>query len=314
MDTPFPDPIPEIIPFRTLTIFAGAPAVGKTTMFIEWMHRWSTGRRIWGHPTNKPTKFYYVAADRGQTREEFYERIDPNRVDCEFFSVVTRHSGIDHSNFHKDAHGRELLSHVVGQLQPIPGSHLILDPVAPLFITGNQNRTRDVAASLIGLSRLADELQINITGMWHFSKQKADPNERYRRPQDRIAGSGAVSGFSDTQIYLVDPEPPRQPYHILGWNPRHHPPEEFKCLREEYFVPYTGLDEVGTSPETDRPTQLYILIPEDGSGVAPSDLAATARDSLNISIASFWRDLRELTDRQLIFRDDDGLIHRRKLA
>lgn len=303
----FPDPIPGILPFGTLTIFAGAPAVGKTTMLVEWLQRWRDGRTICGHPTNKPTHTYYVVADRGQTSDDFYAMLG-HTDDTTFYSVVSGASGIDHTNFHKDAHGGQLLSHVIGQLDPIPGSHLILDPLAPLFITGNQNRSRDVAASLVGLSRLIEERQINITGTWHFSKQKGDKNDRYKRPQDRISGSGSVSGFSDTQIYLVDPEPPRQDYYILGWNPRHHQPEEFKFTRGQWFVPYHGLDEVGTTPEDDRPTQVALLLPTEG--LRYNEWAELACLTLHISERTFERDFSTLKERGVIVKDIDGRWHR----
>jgi hypothetical protein len=283
-------------------------------MLVDWIRRWLDGRTICGHSTNSPTHFYYVVADRGQTEEAFYQRIGPNEDHTDFvtfYSVVSTTSGIDHTNFHKDAHGGQLLAYVISTLNPAPGSHLIIDPLAPLFITGNQNRTRDVAASLVSLSRIIEERQINITGTWHFAKQKADKADRYRRPQDRISGSGAVSGFSDTQVYLVDPEP-NQPYYILGWNPRHHPPEEHKFIRKDWFVPYVGLCDVGDTPETDRPTQLLELIPEEG--IRAAELADLASDKFDISPRSVFRDLKTLTERGLIYRDEQtGQIHRRKV-
>lgn len=61
---PFPDPIPGIIPFGTVTLVGGASGVGKTTMLAEWCARWRDGRPICGHPTNPPTAFCYISADR----------------------------------------------------------------------------------------------------------------------------------------------------------------------------------------------------------------------------------------------------------
>lgn len=311
--TRFPDPIPGIIPFGTLSIFAGAPAVGKTTMLVDWIHRWLDGRTIWGHTANAPTRFYYVAADRGQTEEQFYAKAgEANRAHITFYSVV-HDAAIDPENFHKDQHGSQLLSYVLGQLQPIPGSHVILDPLAPLFIHGNQNRSRDVAASLVKMSRRLAELHINITGICHFAKQKADKNDRYRRPQDRISGSGAFSGFSDTQIYLVDPEPPRIPYYVLGWNPRYSPPQEFKCTREEWFKPWRGLDEVGVDRETDRPTQLAEMIPDEG--IRPADLIELACDEFDCSPRTVFRDIATLLDRGTIRKDEQtGKLYKRAVS
>lgn len=279
-------------------------------MLVDWMRRWRDGRTIWGHSTNPPVGgFYYVCADRGQTEDEFHAKVGFSD-DVHFYSVVSAQSGIDHTNFHKDAHGGQLLTHTIGALNPPPGSHLFIDPLAPLFITGNQNRARDVAASLVGLSRIIEERQINITGICHFAKQKGTKADRYTRPQDRISGSGAFSGFSDTQIYLVDPEPPQQDYYILGWNPRHHAPEEHKCTRDEWFVPYVGLQDVGNTPENDRPTQVAALLPEEG--LRFNDWAAAAQSAFDISESTFERDFRTLKTRNVIWKDDDGRWHRIK--
>lgn len=311
----FPDPIPGIIPFGTLTIFAGAPAVGKTTMLVDWMRRWKDGRPIWGHPTHPPPGgFYYVAADRGQTAEQFHAKVGFSE-DVHFYSVVSADSGIDHTNFHKDAHGAQLLTSTIVAMNPQPGSHLFIDPLAPLFITGNQNRSRDVAASLVGLSRIIEERQINITGVCHFAKQKANKNDRYTRPQDRISGSGAFSGFSDTQIFLVDPEPPHQPYYVLGWNPRHHKPEEFKCIRDEWFEPYVGPDMVGME-DTDGEIitvsvamQIFGLILQAGKTGIPSPvLCSQCRAQFSLSKATFYRIIAKLKAEGKVDVTDTGVI------
>lgn len=309
---PFPDPIAGVIPFATLTIFAGAPGAGKTTLLVDWLHRWRADQTICRHRTAPPTWFYWISADRGQTESEFYAKIG-FRDRITYYSVVSGASGINTEDFHKDANGRALFQHCMAVLNPIPGSHVIIDPIGPLFITGNQNRARDVAASLISMSRCIEERQINITGTAHFSKQKADPNDRYRRPQDRISGSGAWSGFSDTQMYIVDPEPPNRNYHQFGWNPRNLPPEDFKFERTARgFVPHAGLDEIGTTVDNDRPSQLYALIPE--LGILTKDLELLAVMQFAISRATFYRDIETLKERYLIYRDDQtGKLYRRDL-
>jgi hypothetical protein len=302
--TTWPDPIPGLLPFGTLTIFAGAPGVGKTTMLLEWLRRWRDGRTICTHPTTGPTWVYYVCADRGLLREDFYALAGFSEQ-LSFYSVVSADSGLNVDDLQKSTHGKDLLRHVLTALQPIPGSHLIIDPISPLFISGSPNAQRDVAASLIRLSRTIEEYQINITGTAHFGKQKADKNDRYRRPQDRISGSGAFSGYSDTQIYLVDPEV-KQPYYLLGWNPRYSKPEEHKFTREQWFVPYIGLDDVGVDP--DRPTQIAELLPVDG--LRYTEWSDLAQHTFSISERTFERAFALLKDRGIILKDDDGRWHR----
>lgn len=306
----FPDPIPGIIPFATLTIFAGAPGVGKTTIWLDWMRRWRDGEPICGHVTNPPTSWYYVCADRGQTSDEFYQMLGFTE-DVTFYSVVSGDSGLNHRDFHKDGHGAELVDHVMRALDPKPGSHVFIDPVSPLFITGNPNRSRDVAASLIGFSRIIEERRINISCSVHFAKQKHDITDRYRRPQDRISGSGAFSGFSDTQIYLVDPEPPKQDYHMLGWNPRKSQPEEFKLTRDgQKFIPYIDLEDVGNNLEPDRPDQMADLL--GSGGLRYGVFCQRAMAELAISESTFERYFSILRKRNAIERDNEGYWRRRK--
>lgn len=250
----FLDPIPGIIPFGTVTIFAGAPGVGKTAMLADWIVRWRDGRPIWGHPTNPPTQFCYLAADRQwASHQQWFNRAG--------YPDIPRYSVADDVRFNLDELlkpynaldlFRRSLDKANNGAPPIPGAHVFVDPVSPVFIAGNPNSSRDVARTLLNMSRECQQRQINITCAAHFAKQLADATSRYARPQDRISGSGAFSGFSDTQIYLIDPELPKSPFHVLGWNPRLSMPEEFTCVRDPktgLFMPFDIVNEDATSSE-----------------------------------------------------------------
>lgn len=239
----FPDPIPGIIPFGTLTVFAGAAGAGKTTMLVDWIARWQEGRTIWGHTTNKPTQFCYLAGDRHwASNQRWFDRIGHPTIP---HYCLADDPHFDLTELMKPYNALDLFHRALDVVNdgrpPIPGAHVFVDPVSPIFIAGNPNSSRDVARTLIGMAREAEQRQINLTATAHFAKQTGDKTARYTRPQDRIAGSGAFAGFSDTQMYLVDPEPPEYPFSIFGWNPRHTPPEEFPCVRDPktgFFVPY----------------------------------------------------------------------------
>jgi hypothetical protein len=285
--------------------------VGKTAMLAEWIARWRDGKAICGHETNRPTAFYYIAADRqGASHTQWFDLAGVTD-DIKFYSLA------DDLKFEinqlKNAHqAHDHFLYCFNQYNPIPGSHLFVDPVTPLFIAGNPNKARDVAVSMLRFSRLAADRQINITCIGHFGKQKGDPKEQYTRPQDRIAGSGAFSGFTDTQIYLVDPIPPKQPYHILGWNPRHTRAEDFPYTRNEQglFVPYAGLVDESKDGKFDRPTQVMTLIPE--GGITREDLFELAGPKFEISLSTLQRDLKLLLARKLIMCDAFGHYTRRK--
>ena len=292
----FPDPIPGIIPFGTLTIFAGAAGVGKTAQLAEWIVRSRAARPIWGHTSHPATAYCYIAADRQWASHQRW-------FDLVGYPDIPRYSLADDPDFdlntlHNPKTALELLPYALDRAfngQPCPaGAHVIIDPISPIFIAGNPNSSRDVARTLLGMSRECQKRQINITATAHFAKQASNPQERYQRPQDRIAGSGAFAGFSDTQIYLVDPEPPHQPWHLLGWVPRHAKPEEFPCTRNEHglFVPYDVMRE----DETASHVWDVLEARGDASYLTLQQIANAAFQAHGHSLATVKRALSRLKD------------------
>jgi hypothetical protein len=300
--TTFPDPIPGVIDFGTVNILAGAAGVGKTTLFVEWCTRWRDGRTICGYPTQAPTGLYYLSTDRGghSTQRLFAAQ---NLANVNYYNPLDD-PYFDRKQLRTPQLALGTLRWCVDKLNPQPGSHLAIDPAAPFFVPGSQNEPRAVACLLWELHIIARERQITIFPFAHFSKQSADHSQRYHRPQDRISGSGAWVGFSDTQMFMVDPEPPEQPYHIFGWNPRHAPPEEFKFLRSgPSFIPYRSLDDLGSPilhniPESAR--ELFLLIPDGGT--TSENLQRAAAEFLGISRATFFRLLAVLESKGVIQR------------
>lgn len=299
----FPDPIPGIIPFGTVTLFAGAPGVGKTAMLAEWCRRWRDGLTICGHKTNCPTGFYYLAADRQwASHQQWFDAVGFS--DIPHYSLADD-AGQNLGKLHDPKYAAQLLLDCLGKLRPIPGSHLYIDPTVPLFISGDPNKARDVAASMLRFSRLCMDLAITLFLIAHFAKQKADARDQYARPQDRISGSGAFSGFSDTQIYLIDPIPPKQPYHLLGWVPRHEKPAEFAFERDEktgLFVPFELYDELGKLSAVLQaipyePTETKIII-------------FTITKATNLSIPQAERYLAALTKEGRVVKLRRGLYKR----
>jgi len=301
---PFPDPIPDIMPFGTLTVFAGAPGAGKTAMLAEWCARWRDGRTICGKPTHPPTRFCYIAGDRQWASHQRW-------FDLAGFPDIPHYSLADDDHYNLDALAdpqiaAKLFEHCLGKVSPIPGAHIFIDPAVPLFISGNPNWVRDVAVTLLRFSRICRQRQFNLTITAHFAKQRADPKDAYLRPQDRIAGSGAFSGFSDTQLYLTFPIPPEQPYHALGWVPRHQPEEEFHFVRGEngLFVPHNLFSDL------DRQQQVLACIPEQPTEAAA--VLAKIQQICKLSIPQAERYLRALVRDGFVIRVRRGIYKRGK--
>jgi hypothetical protein len=303
---PYPDPIPGIIPFGTLTLFSGAPGVGKTTMLAEWCRRWRDGLTICGKPTNRPRSFAFLAADRQwQSHAQWFEAVGFD--DIPHYSVADDQD-LDLVELQRTDKAYKSFLYCFNKLNPQPGCHLMVDPVSPLFIAGDPNRSRDVAVSLLRLSRLCRERHVNITCSAHMGKQKADPNELYLRPQDRIAGSHAFAGFSDTQMYLVDPNP-EEPAYILGWVPRHSSPEEFRFARDKksgLFVPYDLYRDM------DMEEAVLALVPYDDLGITTAQLLAKAEKELKLPTRTAARMVSSLMKSGRLIKVARGIYKRAK--
>jgi len=278
-------------------------------MQAEWCARWTSGRTICGHATNKPTGLYYLAADRDWSTYQaafdaaglpdipHYTLADDMLLDPQTWKSHTAY---------------ELFKFCLDKLSPLPGGLVFVDPLAPLFIVGEQNRARDVAISLHLIRRNVRHRQVTLVGSANVGKPKID--EEYLRPQDRISGSGAFVAYSDTQIYMQSPEKPGEPT-TLGWTPRLRVAEEFQFqfdLTTKLFVPFTGLASSGQTAATDRPTQILLLIPDDG--IDTGDLFALVFAKFGVTRMTLHRDLKKLEDRGLISLDEWGRISRRKLS
>ena len=296
----FPDPIPGILTFGTVNIFAGAPGVGKTAMLAEWIARWRDGRTICGKPTQRPTAFAYIAGDRSwDAYTRWFSHV--GFPDIPHYTLADDHRG----NLQKISPDQLFLD-CLAALHVPSGAHVFLDPLAPLFILGDQNKARDVALSLLRLTRICRDRQITLTCISHFAKQRADTRDQYRRPQDRISGSTAFVGFSDTQIYLVDPEPPQQPHYTLGWCPRHAPAEEFSFAKNEHglFVPFNLFTEI------DRQEAIFKAIPADPTATAL--ILALIQKETGVSRATAERYLSALIKDGRVVRVRRGFYKRAK--
>lgn len=303
----FLDPIPGVIPFGSLTVIAGASGAGKTILLADWLQRMRTGKTICGHPTNPAAAYYVLAADRDWST---YARAfasagfpEVNRY------VLAEDEGFDPRNWGKKQSALALFEKCLECLEPIPGSWVSADPVAPLFIQGNQNDARDVALSLHWFRKMSKKYQITLALFANVGKQKAE--ETYRRAQDRIAGSGAFVAYSDTQISVDQDE---QGVMTMRWTPRLGPPEEhqFTFSKETHlFVPAQAA--TATMPGQALPSHLnriYALIPEFPETITGPELVRLAEKQYKLKPAMVYRHVQKLEELGVVLRTPLGVLCR----
>jgi hypothetical protein len=319
------DPIPGLIPFGTVNIMSGASGAGKTTLKSSWCYAWKHGQPILGFPTNRPTGLYYLAADRpwhptyADTFHaahlhvpediEVYALLDDPTYDCRSLKLHTRDQD---KKLSAKKNAYDFLWHCLERLHPIPGSLVFIDPLAPLFIEGDQNCARDVALSLHWLRRCAQRL--TCTFICDANVAKLREGEDFKRPQDRISGSGAFLAYADTVFNFTEdgalPTDPR----TLSWRPRRAPAGEAKFCFDtttKLYVPYTESSYGGGYSSQDRPTALLTLVPAEGIEIADLFDAYTA--TFGLSLAQLKRDITTLFKDGRLIRDAHGHYRKRKL-
>lgn len=240
------DPMPPVILRHSVNLLAGAPGTGKTAFLVHMVQTLQQRKAFFTlPPTDQPIYQAFIGADRSwddSTRKWF----DVQGLDADTFP---HYSLQDDRQFHKArlrkkheriAIFRECLDRVSPNgagVFPTP-SLIYVDPLA-LFLGGN---LLDYDTCLVACSELREiciDKGICIVGTAHAAKQKADKKETYLRLQDRILGSAALFGYTDTQLYLASPEETDRSTYTFLWAPHHAKSQMFAMTRDELgrFVP-----------------------------------------------------------------------------
>ena len=261
------DPIPHIIPAGSICTFSGPPHVGKTTMLAQWCTKWREGLDICGHPTNCPPKIAILAADRRwQSAQQTFTAAGCG--DIPHLSLRDE-SATNWKAFRFWQKLPEIFHEYIKRLELPPGSLLIAEPLS-LWLAGNLIDYKSVAIGLGELDQVIRRHQITLIGVFHHAKERGSAEDQYVHAHERILGSGAQIGFSDTTIYMLGPKSlgtAKKPadHYLLGWLSHNAPEESFKFTRLEngLFAPYVGLE---GSRDGDFPEELP---PENGEAETP---------------------------------------------
>lgn len=310
----FPALIEGILPWQSVNLFSGASGVGKTALKAEWIARLLRGQTILGRPTQRPSGVYYLAADRPwvETYSEAFEaaKVDPREmvVYCLLDDPLYDPRKLKEKEFS----AFNFLADCLKRLKPTPGSLLCIDPMAPLYIQGDQNHAKDVAVSLHWIRKLTQLYQCTTICDTNVTKIKI--GEGFEDIFDAFSGSAAFRAYADTLfIFRADTDNDAGP-RTLHWKVRRAAPGKFTFQFDpetRLFVPFTGLQDEGSTEATDRPSQLLKLIPEAGS-IDADVLVEQAIEKFHISRATVYRDIKVLKKRLLVIDDLYGAMARRK--
>lgn len=303
-----PDPIPLFLPGGSLNLFAAAPGTGKTALLASVLQALRTGGPVFGHAIGEVAGLGWITADRSWEKDTKHWFGLVGYPDIPHYSIPDDPT-FNPSRLRNKEHRLAILTECFGKLTLPPHSLVVIDPMA-LFLGGDLNRYGDVAVACLEVRNLLLSRQWTAIGPVHAAKLKADKGDRYLRLQDRILGSAALLGYSDTQMYLASPEETTKPYFTFLWHPHLAPAEEVHLVQnaQGLFVPY----EAGkTAPSVALIDLVYGLLPEDGTPIDTETLLIRATE-IPISRATLFRHLSTLLQEDRIAKAAQG-SYKRKL-
>lgn len=306
----YSSPLPGILETPSLNMLAGASGIGKTALISSIARVFHEGDTLFGHAVTRPPAVGYVGADRGGASAiQWFETA--GYPDIPTYNIVSDRT-FDVAQLRGKFGGPALLAHCIDKLSLPAGSVVFVDPVA-LFVGANLLDYRAVAIACIEIQRWLHDNPFCVIGVCHTSKLKADEKARYQRPQDRILGTGALLGYTSTQMYLMGPDEAGRDdgRHTFLWNPHHAPEESFALLKGK-----NGLFDLGQAlaPIQEPPSAMALailqLFPEDGTPISTAQIIQilnTAVEQDPASRMTLHRRLKELERHGLIWSPRKGL-------
>jgi hypothetical protein len=290
-----PDPLPGIIPGGGISIIAGASGLGKTAFLAWWTTRFRDNLPIFGHPVGPFSEQVILAIDRSwvQSTSKWFEVAE--------YANIRAYSPLDDPSFRpararSKQHRLSLLIEFLDKFTPAIPPHALVyvDPLSP-FLGGNLNDYDSCMVACMEIRELCRQRQITIIGTAHTAKLKGDPADRYTRVVDRILGSAALLGYTDTQMYLAGPDETEGRYYEFTWNPHHAPQATFPLDRDKksgLFIP------PGTQPRDEEELAIVKYLKDQPEQVARfADIVA----AIALPKATIHRHLQALVK--------DGLVH-----
>lgn len=304
----FADPIQDLIPFGSICTFSGASGVGKTAFIASMIVSIQAGEPLFGHQTNPPPKIGLLVCDRPwRDHAAWFEK-----AGCPDLPHLSLRDLPDYQwqlfrTYSPEEMASKLFGGLIDTLALPPGSLLIVDPL-PLFLSGRLIDYKDVAISFGMLDRELRKRQITMLGVFHVSKQKANRTDRYMRPQDRILGSAALIGYSETAFYLLSPDEAEHHAYEFGAIAHQLPPIvlHYKRNKQGLFVPAHELDGI------DQEEQAFACFPPEGTSVAASIILDKIERTLPCANATARRILGRLISDGRVKKLGRGLYERAK--
>ncbi|MEP6539889.1 MAG: AAA family ATPase, partial [Bryobacteraceae bacterium] len=188
-----PDLIQDIFPSNEIHIIGGPSGSGKSTLLFQWLADWQRGEPVLGHKSN-PCPYVIVACDRRKSScEATLDRIGLKEV----LSPVIGTEELDWGSDDFINCFEQIVNH---ERFPSDRKLVVLEGMATLVPAGKINDYHSVSHMLRLMSRVCERRGLTVIGTMHNAK--TSDNHRITNPRERILGSVAWSGFSDTLVLV----------------------------------------------------------------------------------------------------------------
>lgn len=298
------DLIADVLPRSSVNLIAGAPGAGKTALVAWLAAQFRDNQPIFGYQPRVVPFQAFISADRSwaESTKRWFDLA--GYPDIPAYSLQDD-KGFRKSRLRKKQDRMSILRSCLDRFDIPPNSIIWVDPLS-VFLGGNLLDYDTCLVACSEIREICQDMQSAVIGTAHASKQKSDKHQRYLRLQDRIAGSVALFGYTDTQMYLAEPAEISEKFYLFHWHPHHSPPASFKLARTKtgLFIPY-GSEGRDTGELTAEATQVLDLIPFSPSLVKAKDLI-THVEAWPLSRSALYRLLDQLVDQGVILRIGRG--------
>ena len=194
-----PEPIDwlwrEYLPRGKVTVLAGAPGTGKTTIAMKIAATVSNGAR-WPDNSKSPRGEVLIWSGEDDLKDTLIPRLALAGADLEHVHFISTVTDLDGRRSFDPARDMAALR---AQLSRIEHVHLLIDPIVSA-VAGDSHRNAEVRRSLQPLVDLAGELRCAVVGITHFTKGTSG-----RDPVERLTGSLAFGALA--RIVLIAAKP-----------------------------------------------------------------------------------------------------------
>lgn len=303
--TPVADIIPDRLPGGGISILAGAPNMGKTALISTIMRDLRDNRPIFGHQPRPLPGIGMINADRGWAKGAGLWLQRAGFPEVPYYSL-SDDPAFNMKRLRRKFDRTDILASLIDGLHLPPDSLIVVDPIS-LFLGGN---LLDYDTCMIACQEIRAYLhsrRYTMLATAHSAKLKMNKQDRYMRMEDQVLGSTAISGFTDSALYLGSPQETGKEYYLLVWHP-HGDKRETHCLERDaqgLFVPYTGVDNATQA-------RVLALFPADGVEISFAALVEYA-EALPLSKATVKRTLEALIDVGVIGKARHGMYQRQTI-